>query len=365
MNEILNQLEKSKLDIGIVALTDCVPLIVAQKLDYFTQLGLEVNLHLQPSWATVRDRLQTNMLDAAQLLAPMTIASGLGINGAKLDLINAFNLSMNGNGITLSNSLMHEIKTFNQDKLPDFPLDASWIKKVIDNRKSQQQSKLKFATVYPFSCHFYQLRDWLGSAGINCNQDIDVIVIPPTNMNTALEQEDIDGFCVGNPWNAKAVRAKLGYTVITSNDIWQDAPEKVLAVRESWQQQHPNTFIALLAAVQKACLWLKSPANRFEAAIMLQEYLNEPLEVIAPSLVGSCIVGPDVSPRELPTYNRFINNEANRPKKAQGQLLLEKMLLAGQINATKTEQEQTLNSVYREDIYEQMLEFLNQYSEKK
>lgn len=350
-------LEQTNLDIGIVALTDCAPLVIAKHLGLFEKWGLNVNLHLQHSWATVRDRLHAGLLDAAQVLAPMPLASTLGLNGAKCDVINAFNLSMNGNGITLSVSLFEQIKQLNNGQIPSLPLDSDWIKQVMQQRLENGQSKLRFAAVYPYSCHFYQLRDWLLLAGIDVDNDIETIIIPPTEMTTALENDEIDGFCVGTPWNTKAVRAGIGATVITSCDIWHEAPEKVLAVTKQWQEANPNTFLALLAAVQQSCEWLAFTANRFEAAIILQSYLDESLDVIAPSLIGSCLTTKDGMPREIPAYNRFISKNANLPQIGQGRILLDKMILAKQLpnDFTQAMKQQLLKDVYRPDLYQQML----------
>lgn len=361
------KLEQTKLDIGIVALTDCAPLVMAKHLGLFEKWGLDVSLHTQPSWATMRDRLHANLLDAAQVLAPMPLSSSLGLNGAKCELITAFNLSMNGNGITLSKSIFEQIVALNNGTPPSFPLSSNWIAKLVKQRQSKGAEKLKFAAVYPFSCHFYQLRDWLAQADIDVDRDIDVVIVPPTNMTEALRNNEIDGFCVGTPWNAKAVRAGFGVTVITSCDIWDDAPEKVLAVTKKWQQNNPNTFLALMAAVQQACDWLLSTANRFETARILQDYLHEPLDVIAPSLIGSCLTIEGHSPREIPAYNRFVSDSANMPKKSQGQTLLNKMRNAGQLPHAFTDSDlnAVLNSVYRDDLYLQMQDIMTQYGEAK
>ena len=351
-------LEQTDLDIGIVALTDCAPLVMAKHLGFFELWGLQVNLHIQHSWATVRDRLHTGLLDAAQMLAPMPLASTLGLNGAKCDVINAFNLSMNGNGITLSTALFEQIKQLNNGQEPVLPLDSSWINQIVQNKRDNGHAKLRFAAVYPYSCHLFQLRDWLSIAEIDVDNDIEIIIIPPTEMTAALENDEIDGFCVGTPWNTKAVRAGIGATVITSCDIWQEAPEKVLAVTSQWQQQHPNTFIALLAAVQQTCEWLNSTANRFEAAAVLQTYLGEPLDVIAPSLIGSCLTTQNGTPRNIPAYNRFISKDANLPKLSQGRVLLDKMAMAHQLphDFTQAQKQQLLKDVYRPDLYKSMLD---------
>lgn len=345
-------LEQSQVDIGIVALTDCAPLVMAKHLGYFNQWGLDVSLHVQYSWATIRDRLNAGLLDAAQMLAPMPIASTLGLNGPKCDVINAFNLSMNGNGITLSTHIMDKVRGLNGGVTPTLPLASSWLKKVIDST----DETLKIGAVYPYSCHYYQLRDWLIAGGLTPNIDVELIIIPPTSMTQALESKDIDGFCVGTPWNAKAVRGGFGETVATSSDIWDEAPEKVLAVTQQWQEAHPNTFNAMLAAVQQACEWLESTTNRFEAAVVLQEYLDASVDIIAPSLIGSCITSKNTPPREIPDYNQFFRHETNRPNLTHGRFIIEKMKRAKQIpDIQEDELEDILKRVYRPDLYQTML----------
>ncbi|MBO9489376.1 ABC transporter substrate-binding protein [Endozoicomonas sp. G2_1] len=350
-------LEKTQLTLGIIALTDSAPLVIAKHLGLFQHWGLTVDLALQHSWSTLRDKLQAGLLDGAQMLAPIPLASCTGANSGNA-LITAFNLSMNGNGITLSKALYREVCQVSDEfeqQTPKLPLTASYLKLAIAKRKQQGLAKLTFAVVHPYSCHFYQLRDWLKSADIDIDSDIDVMVIAPVDMNAALESGDIDGFCVGNPWNAKAVRADIGVTVITSCDIWSQAPEKVLAVSERWQQQNPNTFLALLAAVQQACQWLAEPINRFEAAVILSssEYLNEELSVVAPSLLDSCLTERGEPPRKVVAYNRFISQEANKPTLTQGYQLLEKMATAGQLNGelSQSQQHQIVKQVYRPDLY--------------
>ena len=342
----ITTLVQTELTLGMAALTDCAPLVMAKKPGFFEQQGLDVNLHIQHSWATLRDRLHAGLLDAAQVLAPMPLASTMGLNGTKCDVICALNLSINGNAITLSNDLCKQISALNEGKMPRLPLDANWISRIIEQRAQSNQSKLRFAAVYPFSSHYYQLIDWLNSVGIQANKDVEINIIPPANMTQALKNGDIDGYCVGNPWNAKAVRAGLGSTVVTSCDIWPNSVEKVLAVTKQWQLANPNTFQALVSALKQSCEWLVSYANRFEAAIVLQDYLKEPLEVITPSLIGSCLTGLGKDPREIKSYNGFHSELGFYPSMAQGQSLIKHMKQIGQIPNTQANFEDILAKVY-------------------
>lgn len=350
--------EKTNITIGFSPLTDCAPFVVAKKLGYFAQWGLDVTLQKQNSWATLRDKLHAGILDAAQMLAPMPIASTLGLGVAPMHVIAPMILSQNGNGITLSESLVEEILAVNQISELVFPLDAKLLKNVIEKRKQHGSDKLCFASVFPFSCHHYQLQDWLLNGNITF-EDVNIIVVPPSNMVDSMLSGDIDGFCVGGPWNAKAVRGGSGVTVITSYDIWQDYPEKVLGFLSSFATSHPNTVLAICAALKQACTWLDSTPNRFETAVIMSRegILGEPLEVIAPSLLGSCLTKKDLSPRHVPSYNQFSTTlgglDINRPDIKHGFWLLEKIKNCQQISAV-VETDGVIESIFRSDIYAQL-----------
>jgi NitT/TauT family transport system ATP-binding protein/nitrate/nitrite transport system substrate-binding protein len=159
--------EQTDLTLGFIPLTDSAPLIVAKEMGFFSQWGLNVTLQKQNSWATLRDKLHVGLLDAAQMLAPMPLASSLGLGCAKVKVITPLVLSLNGNAITLSETLYKEILQENNLAHVTLPLAAYLLQKVIKVRKKQNRPKLRFATVFPYSCHYYQLRDWLDSANIS------------------------------------------------------------------------------------------------------------------------------------------------------------------------------------------------------
>jgi two-component system, oxyanion-binding sensor len=359
----MNNIEKTNLTLGFVPLTDSAPLIIARELKFFERWGLDVTLQKQNSWATLRDKLHLGLLDAAQMLAPMPIASSLGLGVAATPVITPFVLSLNGNAITLSEGLHQEILQANKLSHITLPMAAYLLTKVIANRQEKKQPKLKFATVFPHSCHHYQLRDWLSSAKIT-EKDVEIVVIPPVNMVGFLQSGEVDGCCVGGPWNAKAVRAGIGITALTSYDIWQDSPEKVLGCLESWQQQNPATLLALCAALKQACNWLETVPNRFEAARLLcqTQYLDAEIDVIAPSLLGSCLTHKNMAPRYIPSYNQFSssdNGSINLPQLVRGEWLLKQMQRSGQLEHV-TVPEDFISKVFRPDIYLQMRQLVEQ-----
>jgi len=350
------------MSVGFIPLTDAAPLVVAQHLGIFTRYGLDVRLEKQNSWATLRDKLQAGLLNAAELLAPMPLASTLGLASKKTPMIVPLVLSQNGNAFTVSKRLHYDLLTCHRLSELPFPLPAKALAEVVKMRKENSLQKLRFATVFPYSCHQYQLLDWLGSEKIV--DDVELLVIPPSNMAESLENGSIDGFCVGGPWNAKAVRNNVGVSLFSSYDIWQDKPEKVLGVSDSFYQQYPNEIIALGAALLDACEWLQHLPNRFEAARWLShvDYLNEPVEVIAPSLIGSCLRSETQDPVYIPHYNRFSGDEAmaNCPTTESAKFLADKMLNAGQLTSLSVEQiEQAQKSTFRPDIFTQIQAFRN------
>ncbi|MFD2166849.1 CmpA/NrtA family ABC transporter substrate-binding protein [Thalassotalea euphylliae] len=345
-------IEQHHVKLGFMPLSDCAPIIVAYENGYFLEQGLSVTLKKQYSWATMRDKLHAGVLDAAQFLAPMPLASTLGMHGEPVDVIAGMVLSQNGNAITLSMPLYEELKFTHQTQALQLPLSASLLKPIIEQRRSAGK-KLRFATVFPFSCHYYQLSTWFEQNNV-AMEDIEIVIIPPASMVEALQAEDIDGFCVGGPWNAKAVRDGVGVTCVTSCDIWPNVPEKVLALKSKWQQDNPESTKAIIYALKKACDWLSFVGNRFEAARMLSQhnYLDLHVSVIAPSLIGSCLVHHELSPRSVPNYNRFSGSEGdtiNQPDYFHGEWLLNHMRKHNHVKQDIPED--LVSAVYRPDIY--------------
>jgi len=359
-------IEKSELSIGFMSLTDSAPLIVAKEMGFFEKWGLSINLQKQHSWATLRDKVHAGVLDAAQMLSPMPIASNYGLDCVKTKVVAPLVLSRNGNAITLSKQLYKVIKNQHIQKpyTSDIPLSASYLKEEVATRKILG-NKIKLGAVFSYSCHYYQLVSWLQSGGINLD-DVDIIIIPPANMVTAMADGEIDGYCVGGPWNTMAVREKVGFTGITSLDIWPGTPEKVLGLLQEFQELHPKTVQALIMALQEACDWLEIIPNRFEAARLLtsNQYLNTSLDNIAPSLLGSCLTFHNESPRYIPSYNQFSlfnDRVGNCPDTIDGEMLVKYMKSAGHIN-DKSNSLLCVKDIYCSDIYHQTLEQFSQQS---
>lgn len=347
-------LEKTALILGFIPLTDCAPLVVAKEQGYFAKYGLEVTLSKETSWANIRDKVALGILDGAQMLAPMPLAMSLGLGPIHKPMVTALTLDLNGNAITVANALYQRMLHADAAAMTERPLSARALKRVIDADRKAGRPPLTFAMVFPESTHNYELRYWMAAAGIDPDHDVRLVVVPPPQMVGRLEQGDIDGYCVGEPWNAQAVQAGIGRTLITKYEIWNNSPEKVLGVTQEWAEQYPNTHQALLLALLEACRWLDEPDHRIEAATLIARsiYVNAPEHVVRMSMTGTFQYAADEMPRALPDFNVFHRYAANFPWRSHAVWFLTQMLRWGQL-ARVIDLQAVAAAVYRPDLYRQ------------
>lgn len=342
--------EKTDLNIGFLPLTDAAVLVAAQERGIFEKYGLNVALQREISWANIRDRVAFGELDAAQMLAPMPLAATLGIDGLGIPMQTAFSMGLNGSAITLSAALNAEINGAGEDSTAT-PVRADGLQRLI---AAQPQRRLVFAYVFPFSQHYYLLRAWLADSGIDPDQDVELRVIPPSQMVAQLAAGQIDGFCAGEPWNQLAVQRGIGQVVITSYEIWNNGPDKVLGVTRRWAEQYPQTHLALVASLLEAAQWLDKPSARRQLAEWLAQadYLNLPLQQLMAPLAGHYQYALPEPARYLPDFNVFFRYAATVPWPSFGRFFIDQMQRAGQL-ATDVVAEHWLHpeTVYRMDIY--------------
>ena len=323
--------EKTQLKIGFIPLTDCAPLVVAKEKGFFAKQGLDVTLCRESSWANIRDKVGYGVLDGAQMLAAIPLATALQ-SGAE-PMIAAMSLDLNGNAITVSNALYARLQAAGREDLNTPAGSAEALRQVIEEDKATGVEPLTFAIVFPESSHNYLLRYWMASAGIDPDVDVRLIVVPPPQMLSHLEQGVISGYCVGEPWNAQAVKQGAGHTLITSYDVWNNHPEKVFGVTRAWAQRNPNTLQALLMALLEACAWLDQKAHRREVCELLSQprYVGCPVEVLQMSMTGTFQFSPAAEPRSRPDFNVFHRYTANYPWRSHALWTLSQMMRWGQI----------------------------------
>jgi nitrate/nitrite transport system ATP-binding protein len=305
------KLEQTTVNIGYIPLTDAAPLMIAQAKGFFAKYGIEqVNLSQEASWDAIADRIVSGELHAAQMVAGLPLALTLGMNGrSSIPISVPLVLSRNGNAITLSTDLYKKgIRTLQNLKAA--------IRTTIIERK------LTIGIVHECSMHNLMLRYWLASAGIDPDTDLDLMVIPPQQMVDRLRSREIDGFCVGEPWNTQAVQAGIGFVIATDLDIWAGNPEKVLGFTEAWVQQHPNTHSAIVRAVLEACEYCDEPRHRKEILALLSQQLKLDPVSIEPGLIGPFDRGGNTLPEILPRYHQFHVENANCPRRVEGLWIL-------------------------------------------
>ncbi len=353
-------LEKTKLTLGFIPLTDCAPLVVAKERGFFDKVGLNVELSKETSWANVRDKVSIGILDGAHMLAPMPLAASLGIGPNEKPTVTALSLDLNGNAITVSQPLYERMRELDAGALTHRPFSAQALARVIAERKHKGGKPLTLAVVYPLSTHAYELRYWLGAAGIDPDQDLNLVVVPPPQMVTQLRAGNIDGFCVGEPWNSVAVAEGLGRVLITNYELWNNNPEKVFGVNLEWAEQYPNTHRALLMALLEAARWSDAHENRPAVAELIAQarYVNAPVEIVRQSMTGTFRYALDEPPVSMPDFNVFFRFAATFPWRSHAIWFLTQMLRWGQIERA-IDLQVTAANCYRPDLYRDAAEQLD------
>jgi ABC-type nitrate/sulfonate/bicarbonate transport system substrate-binding protein len=341
------------LHIGFIPLCDAAALIVAVDKGFAADEGLNVTLVREVSWSNVRDKLNIGLFDAAHLLAPVAIASSLGLGHVKVPIAAPFNLGLNGNAITVSPALHAAIMAESEGEALDPMATALALARVVAKRRKSGAEPLTFGMTFPFSTHNYQLRFWMAAGGVDPDEDVHLVVLPPPYMVDSLANGHVDAFCVGAPWNSVAVDLGVGHILHFVSDILLRAAEKVLAVRQNWADKNPDILKALVCAHIRAADFIERPENRAEAASILAqpERIGVDASVIQRTLDGRLKVSPDGAMRESSRYLLVGREDAARPDPAQAAWLYAQMVRWGQ-TAISADALKTAMGVFRPDLYD-------------
>jgi nitrate/nitrite transport system substrate-binding protein len=266
--------EKAEVKVGFIPLTDCASVVMASVMGFDKKYGLKLTPTKEASWPGVRDKLINGELDAAHVLYGLVYGVQLGIGGPKKDMAVLMNLSNNGQAITLSQKLADKgVK------------DGASLKALMIKEKREYT----FAQTFPTGTHAMWIYYWLAAHDINPLKDAKVITVPPPQMVANMRVGNMDGYCVGEPWNARAIFDKIGFTVETTQAIWKDHPEKVLGCTAEFVDKYPNTARAMTAAVLEASKFIdESIPNRRKTAeiIATKSYVNTDMDVIVDRMLG-------------------------------------------------------------------------------
>ena len=266
--------ELKEVKVGFIPLTDCASVVIASVMKFDEKYGIKITLSREASWAAIRDKVVNGELHAAHMLYGLVYGVHLGIGGPKKDMAVLMTINNNGQGISLANHL--------KDKgVNDGPSLAKLIK--------SQRDKCTFAHTFPTGTHAMWLYYWLASYGVNPLFDVKTITVPPPQMVANARVGSMDGFCVGEPWNASGIFDKVSFSVASSQDIWPDHPEKVLGATAEFVQQNPDTARALIMAMLDAAKYIDETANRAKVTKIIsgKSYVDAPVEVIEGRFIGN------------------------------------------------------------------------------
>jgi len=332
---------------GMIALTDCSPIVIAHEKGLFKKYGINSTVVKGASWAAIRDSLTNGDIQATHMLLGMPIASTMGLLGSpKTPMVIPWLLNRNGQAITMKAELKGKIAG-----------DPKALKPLVDAAK-KAGTPMTFAITFPPGTHAMWMRYYLAAGGIHPDKDIALVTVPPPQMVANMKVGKMDGFCVGEPWGARAIADGIGYTAINTQDIWKDHPEKALAFREDFAEKNPKTVKAILKAVHEASVWLDDLKNRVEQSEIVSRatYINCPPEIILGRLQGHYDFG-DGRKKEDPNYMIFSERNCNYPQAKYCKWWLTQFRRWGMVNEAP-DYEGIAKKVMRGDLYEDAMKEL-------
>jgi NitT/TauT family transport system ATP-binding protein len=331
---------------AFVPLVDCAVLVAAREQGFAAEVGVDLVLVKEPSWASLRDHLSLGHVDCAHALAPLPVALTLGVGHVQVACIAPFVLGRGGNAVTVSTRLFDEMYAKSPAESLEDPAAAS---RALAAVARDRAAPLTLGMVFPFSNHNYDLRYWLAAGGVHPDRDVRLVAIPPPLMVDSLRAGLVDGFCVGEPWNSLAAVQGLGRVVVTQSQLFPGAVEKVLALRESFAET--ERLGKLLKALDAAASWVDDAANHAALAARLArpEYLGVPEECIAAALDGRLRLGLGAAKRDL-DFMYFHRHAANAPRAADGLWAYAQMVRWGQL-APNLRAQRAAAEVFRPDLY--------------
>ncbi|MES2674536.1 MAG: CmpA/NrtA family ABC transporter substrate-binding protein [Pseudomonadota bacterium] len=342
-------LETTKAKLGFIALTDAAPLFVAAEKGFFAKYGMtEVEVTKQSSWGTTRDNLvlgsKNNGIDGAHILSPMPYLISTGkvtANNQPVPMYVLARLNLAGQCISVS-------KEFAELKVG---VDATKFKSALAAKRAAGKA-INAAVTFPGGTHDLWMRYWLAAAGIDPNKDISTIVVPPAQMVANMKVGSMDTFCVCEPWNEQLINQKIGYTAITTGELWHNHPEKAFAMRSDWVDANPNATNALLMAIMEAQMFCEKMENREEIAKICSDrkWIGAPYNDIINRMKGKFDYGTGKVVENSPEQMRYWKDFASYPYKSHDAWFITEDIRWGYLPAN-TDINALVNKVNREDLW--------------
>ncbi len=336
--------ETAALNFGMIALTDCSPIVIAHEKGLFKKYGIASTVTKGANWAAIRDSLSSGSIQATHMLLGMPLASTMGLAGSpKKPMIIPWLLNRNGQAITLKSEWKGKVGADPKALLP-FVKQANAL-----------GEPLSFAMTFPPGTHAMWMRYYLAAGGINPDTDVSLITVPPPQMVANMKIGKMDGFCVGEPWNARAIADKIGFTSVSTQDMWKDHPEKVCAFLAEFSDKNPKTVKAVLKALNEASIWLDDMNNRPEQCDLVSKptYINCDAKTILGRLQGHYDYG-DGRTKEDPNYMIYSSRNCNYPQYKYAKWFLSQYRRWGLVKGAP-DYEGIAKQVMRPDIYEEAM----------
>ena len=300
--------------LGFIALTDAAPLIIAKELGLFAKYGMpDVQVVKQASWAATRDNLVLGSggggIDGAHILTPMPYLMTIGTitQGRSVPMNILARLNLNGQGISVEKQYL----------AAKADLNAAKMKGIIAQRKAAG-NKITMAMTFPGGTHDLWLRYWLAAGGIDPDKDVELITVPPPQMVANMKANTMEAFCVGEPWHDQLISQKLGYTAVSTGQMWMNHPEKSFAMRADWVAKYPQAAVAITAAIIDAQRWADNPANVGKLATIIggRDWLKVAPADIQDRLAGNFNMGDGRVAKNAPFKMKFWAANASFPWKS-------------------------------------------------
>ncbi|MCC5899593.1 MAG: ABC transporter substrate-binding protein [Phormidium sp. BM_Day4_Bin.17] len=343
--------------LGFIALTDSAPLIIAREKGFFAKYGMtDVSVEKQASWGTTRDNLVLGSggggIDGAHILTPMPylLSEGIVTDGRPVPMYILARLNVNGQGICLSNDYRDL----------EIGVDSTPLKERFAERRAAGED-LRAAMTFPGGTHDCWIRYWLAAGGIDPDQDISTIVVPPPQMVANMRVGNMDAFCVGEPWPLQLVNQEIGYNALTTGELWQDHPEKALGMRADWVDQNPKAARSLLMGTLEAQIWCSQPENVEEMCQILSRraWFNVPFDDIIDRSRGIYDYGIGEVREQPDLMQKYWRDNASYPFKSHDLWFLTENIRWGYL-PPDADIQGMVDRVNREDLWQEAAEAIGQ-----
>jgi nitrate/nitrite transport system substrate-binding protein len=337
---------------GYIPLTDSAPLIIAKEKGLFAKYGMpDVEVVKQASWPVTRDNLEIGAagggIDGAHILSPMPYLMSMGMTKSKqpLPMYILARLNTNGQAISVANA-------YKESKIQ---LKGAGFKDAIAKVKSSGKTQMKVAVTFPGGTHDLWMRYWLAANGVDPNKDVSVVTTPPPQMIANMKAGEMEAFCVGEPWNGRLVNQQLGYTALATGELWNDHPEKALAMRQDWVDKHPKATKAILMALMEAQQWCDKPENQEEMCKIVAgpKWFDIKVEDILPRMQGTIDYGDGRKVDKFPNTMKFWADNASYPYQSHDLWFLTENMRWGTIPTDLAKAKELVKKVNREDLWKE------------